>query len=414
MEDWPEATPVFLILPWEVYVMSFFIGVDVSKEKFDVCCIGEHGEKTFSLTCSMDREGFEKLVLKLPMDKSSFLLGMESTASYHLPLFSYLTAQGYPVVIINPLLIANFAKRSLRKTKTDKKDAYTIAQFLMREKEAFAPQTTDHLAAELRDLARRREKLVDYVTSLKGDMKRILSVIFPELEHITGVFTKATLRLLVEYPSAHAIREAGYDEVADLFVNRSRGTRPRATVKTLMTAAASSVGVVSPAKELTLKQEASLLIHIQEQMKETTEVLMDLLNQRMKHDMELLCSIKGIGENTAMNFLIEMGGEIEMYENDKKLIAASGLDPSTYKSGKYEGKSRISKRGNRHLRRVIWLMATKVIINNTLFRGYFYKRRNEGLPYKMAVLATAHKLIRIMFVMLSRKTYFVEGGIKYS
>ena len=141
-------------------------------------------------------------------------------------------------------------------------------------------------------------------------------------------------------------------------------------------------------------------MHIQEQMKETTEIIMNLLNQRMKHDMELLCSIKGIGENTAMNFLIEMGGHIEMYENDKKLIAASGLDPSTYKSGKYEGKSRISKRGNRHLRRVIWLMATKVIINNNLF-SYFYKRRNEGLPYKMAVLATAHKLIRIMFVMLS-------------
>ena len=106
------------------------------------------------------------------------------------------------------------------------------------------------------------------MTSLKGDMKRILSVIFPELEHITGVFTKCSLRLLVEYPSAHAIREAGYDEFADLFVNRSRGTRPRAKVKTLMAAAASSVGVVSPAKELTLKQEASLLIHVQEQMRD--------------------------------------------------------------------------------------------------------------------------------------------------
>ena len=97
----------------------------------------------------------------------------------------------------------------------------------------------------------------------------------------------------------------------------------------------------------------------------------------------------------------------------KKLIAASGLDPSTYKSGKYEGKSRISKRGNRHLRRVIWLMSTKVIINNNLFRTYFYKRRNEGLPYKMAVLATAHKLIRIMFVMLSRKTYFVSSLLQF-
>ena len=414
MEDWPEAIPAFLYYQWEVHVMSFFIGVDVSKEKFDACCISEKEEKVFSLMCTMDRQGFEKLILHLPANKTSLLLGMESTASYHLPLFSYLTAQGYGVVIINPLLINNFAKRSLRKTKTDKKDAFTIAQFLLREKEAFAPQATDHLATELRDLARRREKLTDHVTSLKGDMKRILSVIFPELEHITGAFTKCTLRLLMEYPSAHALRKADHAAVADIFITKSRGTRPRVSIKTLMEAAASSVGVVSPAKELTLKQEASLLIHVQEQMKETTEVIMNLLNQRMKHDMEILCSIKGIGENTALNFLIEMGGEIEMYENDKKLIAASGLDPSTYKSGKYEGKSRISKRGNRHLRRVIWLMATKVIINNTIFRVYFYKRRSEGLPYKMAVLATAHKLIRIMFVMLNRKTYFVEGGIKYS
>jgi hypothetical protein len=61
MEDWPEATPVFLILPWEVYVMSFFIGVDVSKEQFDVCCIGEQEEKIFSLMCAMDREGLRSL-----------------------------------------------------------------------------------------------------------------------------------------------------------------------------------------------------------------------------------------------------------------------------------------------------------------------------------------------------------------
>jgi len=149
-----------------------------------------------------------------------------------------------------------------------------------------------------------------------------------------------------------------------------------------METAVSSVGVTSPAKELALKQEVSLLIHVQEQMKETTELLIGLLNERMKQDMEILCSIKGIGENTAINFLIEMETDVEMYENDKKLIAASGLDPSTYQSGKYEGKSRISKRGNRHLRRVIWFMATRVIISNNIFRTYFYKRRKEGLPYK--------------------------------
>lgn len=50
----------------------------------------------------------------------------------------------------------------------------------------------------------------------------------------------------------------------------------------------SSVGVTSPAKELTLKQEAPLLMHVKEQMKETTKLLMNLLNERMKHDMEIL------------------------------------------------------------------------------------------------------------------------------
>ena len=37
-------------------------------------------------------------------------------------------------------------------------------------------------------------------------------------------------------------------------------------------------------------------------------------------------------------------------------------------------------------------MANRVIINNNIFRAYFYKRKSEELPYKMAVLATAHKL----------------------
>jgi transposase len=153
--------------------MSFFVGVDVSKEKFDACCIDEQGEKLFSLTCSMNREGFEKFIGRLPKDKSSFLVGMESTASYHIPLFTYLTAEDYRVVVINPLLINGFSKRSLRKTKTDKKDALTIAQFIMREEETLSVKTPDDLIVELKDLARRREKLADHMTSLKGNMKRM-------------------------------------------------------------------------------------------------------------------------------------------------------------------------------------------------------------------------------------------------
>ncbi|MHB8908524.1 MAG: IS110 family transposase [Syntrophales bacterium] len=49
----------------------------------------------------------------------------------------------------------------------------------------------------------------------------------------------------------------------------------------------------------------------------------------------------------------------------------AGLDPAVYQSGKHEGKGRITKRGNRHLRRVIWMMATRVIDCSDIFKAYY-------------------------------------------
>jgi transposase len=281
----------------------------------------------------------------------------------------------------------------------------------MLRKEALETQTFSADLMELRDLARRRERLTDQVTKLKGNMKRVLSVTFPELEHLTGVFAKSILELLIRFPSADALRKVDVDAVAALVVPRSWGRKSRAWVETLMTTASSSIGVSSPAKELVLRQDAALLLYIQEQIKETTKALMGLCTERIKKDAEILTSIQGIGETTALNFLVEMGGDVTLYKNDKKLIAAAGLDPSTYQSGKYEGSSKISKRGNRHLRRVIWLMAKTVVFSNEVFRTYFYKRRREGLCYKMAIMATAHKLIRVMFAMLVHQKCFQQGGI---
>ncbi len=72
--------------------MAFFVGIDVSKEKFDACGIRDDGTKVFSVTCPMNREGFDKLIVQLPTrETASLLFGMESTASYHIALFSYLT-----------------------------------------------------------------------------------------------------------------------------------------------------------------------------------------------------------------------------------------------------------------------------------------------------------------------------------
>ena len=155
-----------------------------------------------------------------------------------------------------------------------------------------------------------------------------------------------------------------------------------------------------------IKQKASILMHLDEHLQEISSVLINHCESIMQEDMEILRSIRGIGDKTATNFLVEIGGDIHKFKNHRKLIAMAGLDPSVNQSGKFNGGSRITKRGNRHLRRVIWLMATKVVIFNDFFKAYYSRRKKEGLPYKKAILATAHKLIRMIFAMLSNKTFF--------
>jgi len=100
-------------------------------------------------------------------------------------------------------------------------------------------------------------------------------------------------------------------------------------------------------------------------------------------------------------------GDLSNYQSYKKVIAFAGVDPSIHQSGKFQGNSKISKRGNRHLRRVIYLMTFCAIRMEGPFKRYFQKRKSEGLPFRKALFATAHKLIRVIFAMLKKRTYFM-------
>ena len=358
----------------------------------------------------MDSDGFAELLKAIKekaKDLSSVMVAMESTACYHINLFSYLTAKGMDVFIINPLLISNFVKLSLRKTKTDKKDALVIAQFLLMNRETIRQSTVSSEIEDLRDLSRQRESLVDQMTAVKNDMGRMLNITFPELEGICGLFTKSMLRLLSRYPSAQAIRKASSLKISKLLIPGSMGKNTPETVKRIRDAAKTSVGTTSTTKEMVIRQKTILLAQLEEHLKEFTSALIERCQEMMHEDMDILKSIRGVGDKTATSFLVEMGGRIGDYKSHKKLIAMAGLDPSVYQSGTYEGSSRISKRGNRHLRRVIWIMTVRVISFEKNFKQYYQKRREEGMPYKKAVLATAHKLIRVLFAMLSNKTYFM-------
>jgi len=388
--------------------------VDVSKDFFSACVLDDEGEELFSGTYEMNSHGFSEF-FKIVSSRSGRLdrvmVAMESTGCYHINLFSFLTSQAIRTVVVNPLLISNFAKLSLRKTKTDKKDASTIAKFLLVHQEEISQLSVSQDLQDLRDLSRERESLCHLVAATKVEMKRVLRATFPELESIGNLYTRVMLRFLQRYPSARLAKAAKPRDIAKVLKGPYVGNKLTFCAEQIHRAAQSSVAVVSPAKEVILQGKISTLLHLEGRLEEVTKLLTDLCKATRIQDLEILTSIKGVSTKTAAPFLAEMG-EVKSFPSSKKLIAFAGMDPSVHQSGKFVGTSKLSKRGNRHLRRVIYLMTTSVVSQNAFFKAYFLKRKEEGLAPQKAIFATAHKLIRVIFAMLSQRTHFkVKGAI---
>jgi transposase len=125
---------------------GLFIGVDVSKDFFSAVGLDKEDKELFSGTYEMNSNGFSEILRTLSSHgerRDQVMVAMESTGCYHINLFSFLTVEGIRTVVVNPLLISNFAKLPLRKTKTDKKDASTIAKFLLAHQEGISELSVD-------------------------------------------------------------------------------------------------------------------------------------------------------------------------------------------------------------------------------------------------------------------------------
>ncbi len=410
MEDWSGDTPC-LLFNHIMEVLSMyrrFVGIDVSKDSFSVSGLNEEGTVLFSLSAAMDKGGFyelSRIISSCTDDPTAVIIGMESTGSYHVNLVSFLRLKGFPVVVVNPLLISNFTKLSLRKTKTDKKDARTIARFILAHKDSLSRFSVSQGNTHLKDIARERESILKFIAAAKNDIRRMLKSTFPELENMCDVFSDVILLFLKEFPSARIISAADPSGITRAFSHADGRMRIRLSTEDLMKAAHSSIASYHPALEAILPGKIATLIHLNERLNEVTKLLIRFCESVMKEDLEIIISIDGINTRTAAPFLAEMG-DYRNYRSYKNFIAYTGLDPSIHQSGTMEGISKLSKRGNRHLRRVIYLMTFCAIRVHGQFKEYFQRRKKEGLPFKKALFATAHKLIRTIFAMLAQRTHY--------
>ena len=390
-------------------MQSLFVGVDVSKDYFCASGLDVQGNEMFSLTESADKTGFAEMIGALTSHCTSLaevMVAMESTGCYHLNLFSFLASQNIKTVVVNPLLIANFGKLSLRKTKTDKKDAMVIASFHLSHRDTISQCSVSQNHQDLRDVVRERESTGKMITGMKNDIKRMLQSTFPELEKQVNVFSDTMLHFLKRFPSAHLIASTDEKNLRQAFIHPDKRMRLMVKPEKIREAASNSVASISPAKELLLPGKIETLLFLQQRLDELTTLMVRLCKTMAEEDLKIITSIDGINTRTAAPFLAELG-EWSNYQSYKKLIAFAGIDPSIHQSGKFQGGSRLSKRGNRHLRRVIWLMTFCAIRMEGPFKRYFLKRKSEGLPFKKALFATAHKLVRVIFAMLQKRTCFM-------
>jgi len=282
------------------------VGVDVSKDSFSVAGLEAEGNECFSDFYSLDCDGFGKFLESVTGhcgDLQKVLVGMESTGCYHLNLFSFLSSQGIEAVVINPLLIANFAKRSLRKTKTDKKDARTIAKFLMENREEISQLSISPDLQDLRDLARERESVSHLITARKAEIKRVLRTTFAELESVGDLFTRSMLRFVREYPSARRVKMGRLKDLAKALNQPQVGNKLSFSVEDILRAAHRSIATVSPAKEVILQGKIATLVPLQERLEELTKLLTDLCKATRVGDWKILRSIKEGGRSPRCPFL---------------------------------------------------------------------------------------------------------------
>jgi transposase len=125
---------------------------------------------------------------------------------------------------------------------------------------------------------------------------------------------------------------------------------------------------------------------------------------------QIIQSIPGIGNKIAATILSEVG-EIHRFNHAKKLVAFAGIDPSVYSSGKFTATvNRITKRGSKTLRHALYLAVLCGLRRsaNKKLKAFYDKKREEGKPYRAAVIACVNKLVHWIYALLKRKETIVD------
>lgn len=387
------------------------VGIDVSKGKSTVAVIQPFGvviAEPFDVFHT--DSGLKELISFIKSLSGETKVVMEYTGTYYEPVANALHNAGIFVSAVNPLVINDYDTNRVRKVKTDKLDALKIAAYALDnwiKLRKYEPSET--IRKTLQIMNRQCIKLNKILVMQKNSLIALLDCCFPNANTLFTSPRRASdghekwVDFVVRFPHVDSVAKVPLSIFKTKYqswckkehykYSESKAEQihayARTVVSTLPMTDAIRKMVSAAAKHLNSTLEALGTLHSE----------MDSLASQLP-EYETVMNLYGVGKVFCSQLIAEIG-DVSRLKSNKSLVALAGIDPPPNQSGKDDPKSRrISKRGSPALRKTLFLIIAIYLQRQPTDEPVYQfldKKRAEGKPYKVYMIAAAHKFLRIYY-----------------
>lgn len=400
-------------------LLKTVFGIDVSSRKSNVC-IMVNGQKVNDYAISNDTGGFNQLLDDLKQVTNPQII-FEATGVYSRRLQAFLDMHELRYVMMNPLEAKRKTKDNLHQNKTDKLDALYLAKLQSEHPQRLAYVQSEEYQELMANNRIYEQASHDLITN-KNRLHKAIQLTFPEIEHLMAdPRGKNYWSIVLRFPHPDIVLETKKAYIIDFLKSLSGIGEKRAN--DIMQSLIRLAKVACPAVKKDsahvrgLKMAINNILSAEE---ECQTALQEMAKLAPKRDLEILTSIPGIGENTALRIISELG-DIRRFNNPNQLNAFVGVDPQVYESGNLTAHLSISKRGTAIGRKVLYLainqiQSAKKAGNPCHIADYYEKRKrsSETVSHKKAAIASIHKLLRTIFALIKNDQLYNYDVAKHN
>lgn len=392
------------------------VGIDVSKGK-SMIAVMRPGKETVIEPFEVghtDNELIDLAKVIQSLDGETRVV-MEATGNYHLPVAWMLHDAGIYVSVVNAMLIHNYGNNTIRKGKTDKKDAQKIANYAIdnwTELPRYFPEEDVRLM--LKNCYRQYEHFSKIRTMMKNNLIALLDVTFPDANRLFNSPRRADgsekwldfVETFWHCQCVCGLTTAAFSKKYQRWCRKHGYNFSEEKALDIYASACGHICVMpkTEVSEFMMKQAVTQLQTVSKTLA-SLQLQMQTLAEKLP-EYPVVMQMFGVGPTLGPQLIAEIG-DVRRFHSKKALVAFAGIDAPPYQSGTMDVRSRsISKRGSSSLRRTVFLIMSVYLQQKPLDEPIYQfmdKKRAEGKPYKVYMMASANKFLRIYYATV--KTY---------